>query len=203
MRIHGSGVGVAVVAPDFIHQVLPREDFVRVGEQHPQQEIFLPAQRYGTSLVRDGERVRIERAAADLRDGFPHHVAAPEQGLDAKQQFLHINGLRHVVVGSLTESLPFVVERVLCRNDQHRNRKIRAADFGGQLVAVHHGHHQIHDDQMDAGVLHHVKRSGAVLRLVHLVAGAAEVNPHQPAQLRAVLHNQNVRHLPAPFLASV
>ena len=64
--MHGYGfpAAVALRAPDFIHQIQPRENLVRVGKQLKEQKKFLLRQDMGLVFAPYGKGIVIERDAA-------------------------------------------------------------------------------------------------------------------------------------------
>ena len=130
-------------------------------------------------------------AGVAVRAAFGGGGRAPHGGANARQQFLDAEGLGDVIVGAGIERGHFVLLGIAHREDDHRN--VRAgADRAAGFQAVHAGH--VHIQQHQGGHLLRklLQRVLAGAGLHHLVAMAHQGGLHHAANLRIVVHHQDL-----------
>src|SRR5690348_8894231 len=190
--------GVRVAGPPhLLEQLALAEQLARVPEQDGQQ---VPLGRG------EPDRVRAVPGPADpFRGQVDDQVADPHLRLlsvggdpaadrpDPGQQFVHREGLGHVVVRARVQGLHLV--RAIRAAGQHDDRRAGpAAQPGDDFHAVQVGQAEVEDD--------HVRRVpgglgqclGAVRRGGHVVLPDAQVDPQRPDDLRLVVHHQDPGH---------
>ena len=134
-------------------------------------------------------RVDLEVAdAQELRDG--RAVRATQEGADAGDELLHLEGLRHVVVGAELEADDDV--EGVGAGRQHQDRHPAAVpDLPADLEPVElREHHVEHDEVVGLGAEAHERLASVGRRL------DAEIRPPQPerddlADRRVVLHHEH------------
>ena len=125
---------------------------------------------------------------------FICQLRAPQKRPYPQQQFLHINGLDHIIIRAGLKTCALIGQGLSCRNDQHRNGDVGMTQLAGQLITIHFRHHHIHHQQMDGVLGQRLQRSLPVFGLENSIARASQVNAHQLAQLQVVLYHQNICH---------
>src|SRR3954453_204669 len=163
---HRSGVECCLVAPDAAHQLISREDALRIprkkGEKvellrsHPElAAAFAHFSRGGIDLdVAEG----VARRTAVRRRGTPQHRPHPCGELAGRER------LRHVVVGAEIE--PDDPVRLLPpRRQQDHGKRRAASNPAAELEAVDSREHHVQHDQVYGLLLQHRSRRRAVVGL--------------------------------------
>ena len=147
-------------------------------------------------IVSAGDRqcVIIQLHAADGELSFADDAGAPQQRLDAQQHLLGIDGLGHVIVGSGEKALAFVRGQLLCRDHQDRNRVSRGAQFAREGIAVHAGHHDVQQDEIDMVAVQKRERVLSVDRGYYAVFCAFQHGLHELARVGVVLYDKDMKH---------
>ena len=105
-------------------------------------------------------------------------IAAPERG-DARDQLLHGEWFRQVIIGSERQAIHPIVHFPARRQDEDAAIDMRFAQPAQDFEAVDSGQHDIEDDQFEAGLLCIAQRCLAVVQDLHIVTrideGAGDV----------------------------
>ena len=121
---------------------------------------------------------------------------AGERARDPGLEDRRVDGLRQVVGGAHREAADDAVELVDAGDDDDRDvpqGRIRG-ERGERLVAVHHRHDDVEEDDVDrrrAGVPQPLERDAAVLGLDRLMADAAQQLRQQQAVERGVVDDED------------
>ena len=119
-------------------------------------------------------------------------LEAAQHGLDAREQLLRLKRFGDIIVRAELEA-EHLVERFVLRG-QHDDRHVRRfADFAQHLPAVHAGQHQIQQNQIRREGLELLHGRVAAVGHFHLEALFFQIEIHQLANVRIVVHEQNLR----------
>ncbi|MNL32302.1 hypothetical protein D3C87_1541460 [compost metagenome] len=126
-------------------------------------------------------------------------AGAPQEGLDAREQFFQVEGLGHVVVGPDAKALDLLEGLATRRQHQHRGDVARPAQSPAQVEPAHPGQHEIEDDQVEGGLLVDEQALGlhSVLDEGDAVALELQIEHEPVGDMGLVLDEQDLRH---PFL---
>ena len=117
--------------------------------------------------------------------------------MDAGDQFLAVEGLRHIVIGAEAEAAHLGVHFRIARQDQHRGEDLRDAQFLEYIVAVHVGQVQVEQDDVVIIQLAQIEAFLAQVRRVHVEPFGREHKLDRPGHRRLVLDQQHShRHRP-------
>ena len=106
-----------------------RDHAPAVMQEIGEQPVFVRGQLYRSAIDDDAPGLGVEphRPAHDLTGGVPDGAA--QQGADAGQNLLHVEGLGNVIIGAGVETLHLVAPSVARGQDQHRHDAPGAAPF--------------------------------------------------------------------------
>ena len=125
MHIDRAGLAAVVHSPYFIEQLVTGEGDAGVGEEQPQQFIFLVGQTEKLSIRRHGMRVQIHRQPTCLQTvGVLGRPAAAQHSFDARDKFHHTERLGQIIVRTKIQSLDLVIFSPLGRRHHHRDVSI-------------------------------------------------------------------------------
>ena len=117
---------------------------------------------------------------------------APQDALDAGDELIGVEGLRHVVLGVELERADLRLGGVDGREDDDR----QVGDLlhpAAELEAVHPGHHQVDDQQGRPRALELLERGGAGRRGADVVAGARDAAGDRRQQGEVVVDEEDGR----------
>ena len=117
-------------------------------------------------------------------------IYTAQQRLATGDEFAHGERLGHVVIGSGTEADDLIGLVVSCRQDQHWHRALRHDAFRG-LKTIHHGQHDVHDDQIRTQRSRGLNRTGAVGCHARRPAFRCDALRDGSGQCRLVFDHQN------------
>ncbi len=131
-----------------------------------------------------------------FRPALPVGSQRPAAGIGAQEVGCDLTeldgrkGLPHNVVR------PLNVVRACAEDDDRQARSLGVrTQLIDQLGAVHHRHHHVGDQEIDALFSEARKRSRTVVRLQHLVAGQLQDQAHDSAQIWFVIDDQYASHV--------
>ncbi|MCY1370996.1 hypothetical protein D9M69_581210 [compost metagenome] len=165
------------------HQAGPRQK----GFEH---RPFARRQHHRLAIHRDFACGRVDAHALV----FVHRLGAPgsaaQQGADAREQFVHVVGLEHVVVGPGIQPLDALLHRIAGGGDQHRQAVLARAQRPQHRQTIAPGQAQV--EQQQVVVLRAQRRVGqlAVLHPVHRVVFGAQQIEHGLADHGVVFYQQ-------------
>ena len=176
------GFGLALKAPDPLHQRIRGDFHFRVPHQHLQQLEFL----VGQLLLPEGCGNLISRTVqGQVPEGqsgvllLPLH---PGHRPDPGHQFLHFERLGQVIVGAAVQPGDLVIQFGFCRQHDHRHIVPPFPEFLQRRDAVHQGHHDVQYDAVVLrrfGVIQHVQ---SVVHHIHRVIVLLQNRGHCPGQ---------------------
>ena len=129
-------------------------------------------------------------------------MGAFQPGMNGNQQFLGIEGLSEVIFD--THSLAF--ENIVAvpfggqKNEGNAYPLRISPHFLVEFIAVHLGHHDVGENQIGAGLLHHVQGSEAVAGGKHLETIHLQDFPHGPLQQMVIFYDQDALFVHLWFL---
>ena len=152
--VHAAGVEVVVVYPDGLQGVVTLQHLVGMGAEEGQQ-LALFGGELG-HLLADGEGLLlgVEHELADAIEGHVFGLLAldaAQDGFDAREEHLHAEGLREVVVGAVLEALEHVLVHRLGGEEDQGHVGVDLADVLRQGKAVLLGHHHVQEADVILG----------------------------------------------------
>ena len=85
-----------------------------------------------------------------------------------------------------------LVDVLILRREEEHRRGGDLAQGGAGVHAVHFGHHDIEDDEIEGdALLHLLERLAPVGRLLHDIAARGELQPQHIADIGLVVNHQN------------
>ena len=194
VHVHGAQIAQIVVLPDGFQQVLAGKHLAAFGREQLQKVKLLRSQVDLAPI--DGHRAvgQVDRHVAhvhDLAAAVPLRAARPaEDGLDARLDLQHVEGLGHVVVRAVLKAEDLV--HILALGRQHDDRHVALfADALAHLNAVQLGQHHVQQDQVERFVEELVQRFLAVRRRIGLIANLLQAVFKSLDDQRLVVHQQN------------
>ena len=107
------------------------------------QRVLLGGEAHGFAGARDGVAGGVQGEVGDAQHLRPQAGGAPQQGAQAGQQFLEVEGLGEVVVGAGIQAFHAVVHGAARGQHEDGGAKARAAKFPADGVAVLHRQHDV------------------------------------------------------------
>jgi hypothetical protein len=141
------------------------------------------------TLARAARGIQAQRAAGQRRRGVAGRAA--QQGAQAGQQFLGVEGLGQVVVGPGVEAGDLVAPGAARGQDQHRRGDIAPPPALQHRDAVHLGQAEVEDHRIIGFGLAQELGFLAVGRMVDGVAGVAQGQLQLARQVGIVLDEQD------------
>ena len=186
-------VALHLLAPavDAVFQVAAREDGSRPHQQGLQQRKFPVRQLHAGAVACRGllrGRVQRHHPVAQQRRGAAR--LAPQHRTHARQQFCHLEGLEHIVIGPAIQTAQPVVQAVACRNDQQRHRVALRAQVAQHLQPVLAGQPQVQQHQVIVLARQAGQGRLPVLHPVHRIRGVLERALHGFANHGVVFDQQ-------------
>ncbi len=133
-------------------------------------------------------------------------IGEADQVPDPGHQGAALDGLVEVLVGAGLEALQLAVGVVELGGEEH-HRHARAgrvlADAPADLEAVHVGHADVEQDEVDAALLHLLQGLGAAECAEHTKALGLQVGLDEPDVRRLVVDHQDLRRRLVPVWALV
>ena len=200
VQIQRAGVGFGpVAAPDPLIQGIPVQRRAPVAHELLQQFKFVGRQVH--RLAVPGHRMfpHIQHHVKGL-----HDVAAPgppQHRFHPGQQFLHHKGLHDIVVSPPAQAFHPLPDGALGRNKDHRYPL--GPQIVQQFVAIQPRQHDVQQRQVIVVFLDQVGGGAAVPRHRAVIPRPRQTHLDEPRDEVFVLHDQNVRHTPTPFLSPV
>ena len=125
---------------------------------------------------------------------------SPKQRPHPRPELASGKGLGQIIVCTGIQPGHPVLERPLCREEQHRRIVLCLPQLPYHTQAVHPGHHHVQNDQIHVLAVHDLQRFHAGAGRNGLVAVARKDRLHQAARVLVVLDNQNLKHTVTSFL---
>jgi hypothetical protein len=180
--VDGAGVAVEALAPDVVEEVVAGEDDAGVGGEGGEEVELFGAE--GDLCTGDeeaaGVEVEVEVAEVDLAGGMGRWSDgardAAEDGADADDEFLGVEGFGQVIVGAEFETFDFVA--VVVEGGEHDDGDVGGGtEAAADAAAVETGEHEVEDDEVDGGgvCFEGVEGGGAVVDDPDVVSIAAEI----------------------------
>src|SRR6516225_1588312 len=195
MHVDGALLHVDVAAPDTVEQLIARVDALGVRHEELEHAVFGRTQGYRTLPDHHPVTPLIEDQAFEL-DALIDTVAAaaPQDGVDPRQQLPWREGLGHIIIRAALEACDFVP--FLGTRGQHDDRKLArlavALEGTCELQATHVGEHPVHQHQVGARIGKRRAGAAAVLRLAHFEAGTLEAECDHLADRPFIFNDQNL-----------
>ncbi len=178
---HGTLAAQGLLPPDGFVEGLGGEHLAGVGHEQMQNCVFRGGQGDVFPIHGHGLGPVVQRDAADDDvSGAVRRVAAQacvpaQHGPDPGQNLHGDEGLGDVVVGAHVQAQDLVLSLGL-GGEQDDGGVGKLPDFGGGGEAVHDGHHDVQQNQVDVVFLHHIQSLLAGEGLEEIVALGGEVD---------------------------
>src|SRR4051812_14545512 len=115
-----------------------------------------------------GLGVEVDNEIAGLDNRLRMALGAANDGVDARYQFVLVEGLRHVIVGAEAETFDLVLNSDNAREDQDRCLHFGDAQLAQYLVTRHIGQAQIKQDDVIIVEFAKINAFFAQVRGVHI-----------------------------------
>ena len=169
------------------------QHLARMLHQHAQDIVFFRRQLDLAAIDLDDALDEINRQATGLEQrSFPLLLqAVAERDADARHQFVHAEGLRHIVIGAQFQRRhdPRLVGPA--RQDDDRQRQALLAPSAQQIMAGHIRQSEIEQDQVGQIGLDAVARRLAVAGLADGIILRCQTDAQQPAYRRLIIDNKD------------
>ena len=159
--------------------------------------VFLAGEVDRLAVDLDRLRVEVHRRLSGGDRGLRVTLRAPHNRMDPGDQLVPMERLRHVVVGSETESLDLRLGVVLAGEDQDRGVDPCHAELLENVVAVHVRQVQVEKDQIVVVELREIDPLFAEVGRVDVEVGMAEHQLDAAGGRRIVLDQKNT-HVETP-----
>ena len=143
-------------------------------------------------------QVEREVAYRELEGLIKTAFAAAEQGVDARQQFLHGERLGQVVIGPHIETRHTVLDRATCCEHQHRRQNTLSTHLATDLEPIESGQHHVKNHYIISIAQGKVQPGMPVVREINGVALFQQDAPQQKRKALLVLYHKNM-HCSIPF----
>ena len=175
-------------------------EFAGVQDQEFEHLVFVAGQVRDLPVDLDRLRRGIEHDRSAFEHGFRPSAGAAHQRVDARQQFLDVEGFDQVVVRALLQARHLVLPARARGEDQDRTTLPRGAQVVDQLHAGFLRQAEVDDGDVERHLAAEVKAFVAVGRHVHGIAFAFQARGQRLAQRGFVFDQQNAH---VRFLAFV
>ena len=200
MAVDGTVADDAVVRVGAVDQGVAAQHLAVAPRQRGQQAELGARELHGVAEQRRRLRVQVHRQRPDddlVRLRLGERVEAAEVRLHPRHQFARVEGLGHVVVAAHFQADHPVHLRVLGGKQQDRHPVAAhrpAAQGAADVQPVHLRHEDVEDQEIGLAPLDVVERFDAVAGFVHLEAGSAQGEADHLADVRVVVHHEDVAH---------
>src|SRR6185437_1541332 len=183
-----------------VHAAIEMVEEHLLGERRPLAQgeqlehlVFLAGQVHALAGDLYGLGVEVHSQIASLDDRLRMALAAADDGMDASDQLVLVEGLGHVVVGAEAETAHLVFDAGETAQDEDWGLHLGDAQGAEHLVAAHVGQVQVKQDDVVVIELAEIDALFAEVRRVHVETFGFE---HQLDALRrrAVVLNQEHTH---------
>ena len=190
-------------APDRGEKNAVSEDLAGVAREEQEQVEFFGGEVHGAAGDADGVRGGIDDKIADLDGAVAGALgSAAEMSTDAGKEFLDVEGLGDVVVGSGIEGFDLGVFLIADGEDDDRGT-ILAANGAAEIDAGHAGHHEVGDDEVRIPFLEEAHGFFGIVHGAHVVALCGKRGAEYASDLKFVVHYKNAfRHDSGPEVLS-
>src|SRR5271157_4075085 len=147
---------IEVLVPDVLADLLAAHHTVLVEHQELNESVFLGGEAHGFPGARGGVAGGVQGEVGDLEHLGAQAGGPPQQGAQAGQQFLEVEGLGKVVVGPGIEALNAIVHGAARGQHEDGSAKARTAQFPADGVAVLHRQHDVENHDIvlvDGGLI--------------------------------------------------
>src|SRR5919112_2021097 len=194
VHVNGTGGADAGVPPDLLGEILATPELAGGRGEGGEELELLEAQLERLSTRTNREVLGVELQVSGLDYLAPaNRLAALEVRVDAGDELLHAEGLRHVIVGPGFEPAHLVFLGVLGRDHHDHHALVALADPLAYLYPGLAGKHDVEQDQVWPQLPRQPERVGAAGRLAHPEAIAGEVVGKGTHDYLVVLDYQDLR----------
>ena len=190
-------VAVEILLVQMFDDLAARDDAPGVVHEIGEQAIFVARELDRHVVHRDAPGAGVEPDRADGQIAGGVAGGAAQQRAQARQHFLHVEGLRDIIVGAGVNALDLVAPSVAGGQDQDRHRASALAPGFEDRDPVAFGQADVeHDRVVRLGVAAKPALL-AVERAVDRIARGLERGGHLTVQIPIVLDNQKPHGAPA------
>ena len=191
--LDGVGVAVEILVVEMLDQLGARHHAAGMVHQIGQQPVFVRGELDRIAVDRDpaGAGVEPHRAAGEFALGVADRAA--QQRAHARQHFLEMERLGHIVVGAGVEALHLVAPAVARGEDQHRHRPPGAAPGFQHRDAVHLRQADIENDGVVGLALAEEVAFLAVEGAIDHIAGVGQRRGELAIEIGIVFDNEKAQ----------
>ena len=191
------------LAPDALHQRRSGQDLIRADEQRQQVELAR-GQLDLTAVPMDGARADVEHEIGEAKlfvARFGSRLGPAQEGADASEQLIEIEGLDEIVVGPGVEPGDAVRDGVA--RGQHQDRQAPAgallgrAKASGDLDTVEARQHEIEDEQVGRRVANGIEGAAPIVEDFDVVPLENQAPAHKAGN-GGLVFDQQIRTLMPP-----
>src|SRR6478735_12161940 len=187
-------IAIEVLLVDVLGEVGLRDQLTRVQHQILEHLVLIAGQVDALALHAHGLRGKIQRHRAAIQRRLAPARGAAQQRVDAREQFLDVEGLDEVIVGASLQSLDLVLPRRTRGEDQDGEFLAFGAQVAHQVHARHLGQAQVDHGDVEGQFATVVQAFLAVGGGIHGEAFALQARGKGFAQ-RGFIFNQQDAHV--------
>src|SRR6266700_2699520 len=191
---------VQVIAPDRINDLRAREHAAGMSHQVLQQGKLFGRQFDDTTGTTRFVPHEVERQIAhrELEGLIKTTVAAPEEGVNARQQFLHSEGLGQVVISPHVETGHTILDCTARCEHQYWRHDMLSSHLAADLKPIKSRQHHIKDHYIIGIAQSKIKTGVPIMREINGVALFQQDATQQKRQALLVLYHKDM-HCSIPF----
>ena len=190
MHFQGVAVQHFVKTIERLLKALARKHLPAAAQQCQQQGKFLGPQRHALAVAHHRVASGVNHQIAMAQQGGGAAFAAAQGHAHAGQQFLGLEGLDHIIVGSLVQPRHPVGQSVSCGHDQHRHHAARAAQLAKPVQAVAVRQTKVQQHQVKGLHAQCCPSQCQRGRHIHRIAAGPQGRGQAGGNARVVFHNQ-------------
>ena len=181
-------------SPDLGQQLRVEHDLARVGGEVLQEQPLGPRQLDELAVTRDEATLEVDLDVVEGEDAGAGAGAAraPEDGPDARGEFIGMERFGDVVVGAQVEALRLVGGRAL-RGEQDDRDRSSLAELAHDLDAIEVGHDDVEQDDVRSDLLGLLERLLATVRGDDAEALLGEDDRHEFGDPGLVVRDEDQR----------
>ena len=185
---------VEMDVPDVLDDQRPGHRSVAVAHQEFEQRVFLGPEVDSAAAPRHSPPYDVHLEIRHVQPGFAR-LAAAKQGTKARRELRERERLDHVVVGAAVEACDTLLERALCRQNQHRQIRLLRSDVAKHLEPRAPWQHEVENRGVVLDAVRLLARRGPVVQQVDGVPFLLEAPLNERRDLSIVFNYQNAHGL--------
>src|SRR5882672_3739544 len=136
------------IVPDVFGDFFASDNLAGVTREVFKQCVLFGGEFDGTPIALDSLPARIYLKIADLNDGWPQLLPAPQQCTQSRQKFSELERFRQIVVCAGIQSTDAILHCISRREHENRDPRPLRAQFAANLEAVALWDHHVENDRI-------------------------------------------------------